>query len=277
MSKPVLYVFGLSVWAAAPQLAIVELGYAPDAIKQKVVNLAEGANFTPGFLKLNPNATLPTFTSVDGKNFTNTYDVIKYLAQHAPKKVAPGDKAFLDRIHEDSIDPNFIIFAVRNEEELKAASSGFPHTFLENRQSSLIKNSQTPEAAPFKAFYDAKIPVNGGLLDLFSGKASESDKKAFFELSAKHWENISNFIVNELPTVLPDSGFIGGEIPGEADFHLGAWLARVAHILGGKNAQGEYKVFEKETKVPVPTKVAAYFDAWVTRPSWQQVYAEGLH
>lgn len=104
------------------------MGYAPDAIEVRILNLVEGANFSPEFLSLvcktlgisdvralitdnrsqNPNATLPTLV-VDGKPYVNTTEVTRYLIEHAPKKVAPGSTAFIDRIHEDPLDPNFIL------------------------------------------------------------------------------------------------------------------------------------------------------------------------
>ncbi|KAI0082077.1 hypothetical protein K474DRAFT_1655412 [Panus rudis PR-1116 ss-1] len=276
MSKPTLYVFGLSVWAAVPEIAIVELGYAPDAIEKKVVNLAEGENFNPEFVKLNPNATLPTLTA-EGKAYTTTYDVTRYLVEHAPKKVTPGTKSFIDRIHEDSLDPNFPLLSVRNEEELKAAASGFAFTFVDNRQKALLKYSQTPEAASLKSFYDKKIPANGGVLAIYKGEAPADAKEEFFKLSKKHWEHISDYILKELPSLLPESGFLGGETPGEDDFHLIAWLARIGFLTGAKPEKGGYKAIEKETKAPIPAKVAAYWDAWTERPGWKQTYPESLH
>ena len=92
-----------------------------------------------------------------------------------------------------------------------------------------------------------------------------------------HWETISAFILNDLPTLLPESGFLGGAIPGEDDFHLGAWLARLVHVAGGKNEKEGYKALEKETKQPIPPKVVAYWTAWTERPSWNRVYKDGLH
>ncbi|KAK7694569.1 hypothetical protein QCA50_001755 [Cerrena zonata] len=144
-------------------------------------------------------------------------------------------------------------------------------------QKSLLKNAAAPEAAPFKAFYDAKSTGNGGLLALFKGEAPDSAKAGFFDNATQHWQNITNYITNELPGLLPESGFIGGETPGEDDFHLAAWLARVAFLIGGTPAKGGYRVFEKETKAPVPEKVAAYWDAWTERPGWKQTYPTELH
>ncbi|KAL1952024.1 hypothetical protein VTO73DRAFT_1173 [Trametes versicolor] len=276
MSKPVFYTFGHSVWAAAPELAIAELGYADDAIETKVVNLVEGANFHPDFLKINPNGTLPTLEA-DGKTFTNTKDVVHYLVEHAPKKVATGT-AIIDTIHEDRLDPNLPIFLARNEEELKANASGFSFVFADNRQKALEKHSELPEAAPLKDFYDAKKAGNGGVLAILKGEVPDAVKEGFFTQSVQHWETLAAYITNELPAALPDAGpFLGGATPGEDDFHLGAWLARLVFLTQGTADKDGYKSLEKETKGPVPPKVAAYWAAWVERASFKKVYANGLH
>ncbi|KAH9946687.1 hypothetical protein B0H21DRAFT_394597 [Amylocystis lapponica] len=275
MSKPVLYTFGLSVWAATPELAIAELGYPEGAIDRRVVNLVEGANFTPEFLKLNTNATLPTLEA-DGKVYTNTKDVTHYLVENAPKKVAAGT-AFIEKLHENKYDPNFPLLLVRNEDELKASASGFPLIFVQNRQNALEKHSQLPEAAPFKAIYDEKKAANGGLLAIYKGEVPADVTRGFFAQSIAHWEALAAFILDDLPAALPASGFLGGAEPGEDDFHLAAWLARLASVRGGTADKDGYKALEKETKQPVPAKVAAYWAAWSERPSWKAVYAGGLH
>ncbi|KAI0374241.1 hypothetical protein BV20DRAFT_961349 [Pilatotrama ljubarskyi] len=276
MSKPVFYTFGLSVWSAAPELAIAELGYPDDAIETKIVNLVEGENFTPDFLKINPHATLPTLVA-DGEAYTSTKDVVHYLIEHAPKKgVAPGT-AFIETIHEERLDPNAPLLLARTEEELTASASGFPFTFVNNRQNSLDKNSALPEAAALKAIYDEKKAGNGAILAIYKGEASDDAKQAFLKQSVQHWDTIASFILNELPAVLPESGFLGGGSPGEDDFHLGAWLARIVHLAGGTADKDGYKSLEKETKKPIPQKVAAYWAAWIERPSFRKVYVEGLH
>ncbi|KZT06896.1 uncharacterized protein LAESUDRAFT_736746 [Laetiporus sulphureus 93-53] len=270
-----LYVFGLSVWSAVPELAVEELGYQEGQIEKKVVDLVEGANFTPDFLKINPKATLPVLQA-GGQVFTDTQSVTHYLVKNAPKKVTVGT-AFIAKLHEDKYDPNFPLLLTRNEDELQAAASGFPMTFVQNRQNALEKYFQTPEAAPFKQFYEEKIKDNGSVLALYKGEASPEAKEAFFAQSNAHWETISAFIINELPAILPESGFVGGKTPGEDDFHLAAWLARLAHVKGASVDKDGYKALEKETHQEIPAKVAAYWAAWSERPSWKKVYANGLH
>ncbi|KAH9857842.1 hypothetical protein C2E23DRAFT_864881 [Lenzites betulinus] len=277
MSKPVFYTFNLSVWSAAPELALAELGYADDAVETRIINVVEGENFAPSFLQINPHGTLPTLV-VDGKAYTNTKDVVHYLVAHAPKKAAPGT-ALIDTVHEDRFDPNLPLLLARTEEELKAKSdpSDFSHTFASNRQNSLEKHSVLPEAAPFKAFYDAKKAANGGVLAIYKGAATPEAARDFLAQSVQHWATLAAFIADGLPAALPASGFLGGTTPGEDDFHVGAWLTRVVHLTGGTADKDGYKSLQKETKAPVSPKVAAYWAAWVTRPSFKKVYADGLH
>jgi hypothetical protein len=141
-------------------------------------------------------------------------------------------------------------------------------------QDALEKYSVTPEAAPFKAFYEAKKAGNGGLLAIYKGEASAADTEAFIKQSQEVWANIVEYITVDLPALLPASGFLGGERPGEDDFHVGAWLARISMVSGVKENVTE---LEGPLGKPVPEKVAAYWASWSTRPTWKKVYAEGLH
>jgi len=144
-------------------------------------------------------------------------------------------------------------------------------------QDALLKIAQTPEAAPHKDFYDAKIAGNGGLLAIYQGKAPEAVKLGFFAKSQAHFETVSSVFFEVLPPYLPESGFIGGESPGEDDFHIGAWLARISATAGAKASEDGLKALESALGKPIPAKVAAYWNAWIERPSWTVVYADGLH
>jgi hypothetical protein len=106
-----------------------ELGIDADLSE---VNLFEGANFSPEFVKIvsrsslwivyalvevasfqNPNATLPTLTH-EGKSYTSTAEVIDYLVSISSTKVAP-ETSITKVVHEDRIDPNFsMVAAVRS-------------------------------------------------------------------------------------------------------------------------------------------------------------------
>jgi hypothetical protein len=141
----------------------------------------------------------------------------------------------------------------------------------------LKKWTATPEAAPFKSFYDEKLARNGEILAVYESRSSEEAKAGFFATSKGFIESLKHFINNTLPTYLPGSEFIGGERPGEADFHAGAWLARIAATQGGKLGEDGINVLEKELGGPVDPKIVKYWIAWSGRESWKSVYADGLH
>ena len=144
-------------------------------------------------------------------------------------------------------------------------------------QAALEKYSKSPEGAELKDFYEPRIKGNGGLLAIYKDEVSEEAKSEFFAKSNAHYNAIGNFIHDELPKYLPESGLLGGSEPSEDDFHLGAWIIRVAATNGAKNGDEGLPAFEQAYGKPLPEKVVSYWKAWSTRPSFQHVYAEGLH
>jgi len=272
-----LYTFTGSVWAAVPELAVIELGYTDDQIEKKTINLIHGENFSPDFIKLNPNATLPTLEA-EGKVYTNTADVIKFLVQNAPNKVAKAHTDFIAEIHAEKVDPNFAMLLARSDQELAAKTSDFPGLFLRNRQEKLIAQSKSTEGAEYTKFYTNKIQQNGGLLAVYESNVPEEVKEGFFAKSIAHVEALKEYISTVLPHHLPKtSAFIGGDKPGEDDFHLAAWLTRIAATSQAKDASSAMAAVGANLGTTVPESVQAYWGAWVERPSWKTVYAAGLH
>lgn len=104
--------------------------------------------------------------------------------------------------------------------------------------------------------------------------ASEDEKSTYFAASKNHWVQLSKLIL-DLPLYLPDEGFIGGERPGEDDFHLGGWLARIVATTGASDISG--LAGEGALNQEVPPKLVKYWNAWIVRDSWKEVYAAGLH
>ncbi|KAL1690409.1 hypothetical protein GGG16DRAFT_114157 [Schizophyllum commune] len=274
MSKLVLYTIPQSVWASAARLAIYELG-----------------------MKINPNGTLPTLQTPEG-TLTNTIDVIKYFVMHAHTGMAmkSGDATLVESLHSDALDPNFAKQMARNDKELATKADKFLQAFLEGRQRALEKQSARPEGAPYRDFYAAKKVSNGEFLAIVDGSAPVEAKQAFFDKANALQEAIRSFIYDELPKMLPaldsDNGhFLSGDLPGETDFHLAAWLARIfftcgADAAGGasesaRDASEQARDASEKAKAafggPLPPSVLAYWNAWVARPSWGKVYGQGLH
>ncbi|KAF7968195.1 hypothetical protein HWV62_31670 [Athelia sp. TMB] len=279
MSRLTLYTFPLSVWAAVPELALIELGYSVADIEKKMIDLRAGANFEPAFLAINPKGTLPTLT-VNGQAFNNTIDVTSYLVEHAKISVKAASKSpesIIVRIHQDEYDPNFPVLSARNNDELAAKAGGPSMDFLLNRQSALEKHSEHEDAVVHREFYDSKIATNGHILSLYQSKLSDDARAAFFKKSDKNWANIRKFIFEDLHNSLPAQGFLGGEVPGEDDFYIAAWLARITAASGAKKSDDGPKVLQEQFKAPVPDNVVTYWSGWVKRESWTRVYGESLH
>ena len=96
----------------------------------------EGGNFELAFLKTSPQATLPALVTPNGQLYDSTIKVTRYLIENAPQgaKIGkPTGDLLLELVHEDKIDPNFFMLAVRNEEELKAKTASVPGLFLRSR------------------------------------------------------------------------------------------------------------------------------------------------
>lgn len=136
-----------------------------------------------------------------------------------------------------------------------------------------------PTAPEHKPFYDRKIADNGFLFAIFDETAPPQAVQGFIAMSHAHWKNVVKFISVDLPTYLPDSGFIGGDQPGEDDFHLAAWLARTVSVTGGSPAANGVISLEGELggKGTVPPKVQNYWRTWSEKESWKTQYAQGLH
>jgi hypothetical protein len=107
-----------------------------------------------------------------------------------------------------------------------------------------------------------------------AGAPSDVTSK-WFEKSNQHWSDVKTFIDLVLPSLLPASGFVDGAAPGEADFHVAAWLARTAGVCGAKI--DDVTPLGEALGLTLDANIVAYFNAWKVRDSWKKMYAEGLH
>ena len=139
----------------------------------------------------------------------------------------------------------------------------------------LKKHAATPEAEVHKPFYDKQITAISGLHALLNSQASDEAKRGFFTTSTTLWESIKTFIVETFPTAIAEGPFIGGDRPGVDDFHVGAWLARIAFVLGAQKSDEGVATLEKAFG-PLPEKVKAFWSAWIVRDSWVKAYPDNM-
>jgi hypothetical protein len=132
-----------------------------------------------------------------------------------------------------------------------------------------------------KAFYEKKIASISQLHALFNGQATEDTKRDFFSTSTALWDAIEVFVLETLPAALShhdgstEGPFISGARPGVDDFHVGAWLARVASLLGVHTSKEGVGALQRRFG-PLPENVKLYWAAWIARDSWVKAYPDGV-
>ena len=146
----------------------------------------------------------------------------------------------------------------------------------------------TREARVHKAFYDKKIASMCKLHSLFKGQATEDTKRDFFAASTALWDAIKVFVLETLPAALShhhvgdinsngstEGPFISGARPGVDDFHVGAWLARVASLLGAHTSKEGVDALQRRFG-SLPENVKLYWTAWIARDSWVNAYPDSV-
>lgn len=253
-----LYTFKLSLWAGVPRTAIAELNI-PN-VKLVEVDLSKAENFSPEYLKINPNHTVPALEiEENGKKsyLDDTKSVVEYLDKLAGNKLSLPEKkaeidAFLKHIHEEGDVGNPLFFTAGSQEEIDAKKPIVP-PFLEGRIKGWEEyKKQAPEHA---ALYDKNIAETKGLLSNYTGGNPEQ----MFALNKKLWE-AGVKVLNEAEGLLKKNGDYLFGTYSVADVHFTAYLYR--DLLVRKPEQ----VFENRPLLK------AYYERLQARPSFQKTF-----
>ncbi|ODN82170.1 hypothetical protein, variant 1 [Cryptococcus amylolentus CBS 6039] len=278
-----LYEFSGSVWSNAPKIAIEEGGFKKGQDYDYItINLAEGANFDPSYLKINPAGTVPTL--IVGKDtFTDSISAvaeINKLAPNKPKGKVSGGVSLIEEIHGAAIDPNATLLLATDDKDREVKANGLPKAFLAGRQKALNQFSQSPPAE-FKDFLNKKREDNLQLLDFYSGAPDEQTRKAHYAQGQQLWSSVGaalqGFVADAL-TKNHQGPYVGGSEPSEADFHLITWLARTitnAGVEPGTNADDAIKQLQAKTGASsFDDSIKLYWETWTARDSFKNA---GVH
>ncbi|GFZ44094.1 hypothetical protein JCM24511_01815 [Saitozyma sp. JCM 24511] len=275
-SKPKLYEFAGSCWANVPKLAIAEAGYPTDDIEWVSINLAEGANFNPDFLKINPQGTVPTLVIGD-QTWTDSTSVTSEIikrAPHPPRVSAHTSTSIIEEIHAAAHDPNATLLIATDEEDRRAKANGLPKGFLEGRQKALDKYAaEAPEE--FKAFLQRKQQENKQLLDFYVTEPDAQLKAKIYEQGQQLWTSAGIAIRGVITQALKknDGPFAAGETPSEVDFHIITWLARTITNTGAEPGSPSSvaipKLQQKTGGHGFDPVIAKYWDTWIDRESFK--------
>ncbi|KAI5454626.1 hypothetical protein NCC49_003519 [Naganishia albida] len=165
--KAILYSWKTSVWASVPLLCLHEKGYSEDEYIVKQVDITKGENFSPSYLKINANGTVPTLvvptmetvgpeTVSRYRSLRDTMTIAQFLDQargantsHTVSDLpAPAlgpatmegkttSDALTSLVHLPTVDPNFLYLSARDENELVEKANSAAGTFVSNRAEAL--------------------------------------------------------------------------------------------------------------------------------------------
>ncbi|KAK8864266.1 hypothetical protein IAR55_001512 [Kwoniella newhampshirensis] len=277
-----LYEFAGSCWANAPKIALEELGFTKDKDVEWIsVNLAEGKNFDPEYLKINPAGTVPTLIA-EGKTFSDSIssvqEIIK-LAPHPPRADAHTSTSIIEEIHAQAHDPNATLLFAINDEDREAKSNGLPKGFLAGRQKELDKLAQDPPNE-FKDFLLKKQTDNKQLLEFFTTEPDDATRQAHYDQGQQLWKSVGIALRGVVTQALQKNGgpFAGGAEPSEVDYHLITWLSRTITNTGvepGSPASVAMPKLQEYTGGHnLDPIIGKYWDAWVKRDSFINL---GIH
>lgn len=277
-SKLKIYEFSESCWANVPKLAVNEADFDESNVEWVSINLAQGANFEPSYLKVNKNGTVPTL-EIDGKTFTDSTTVVSEIlakAPHPPRVSAHTSTSIIEEVHGEHHDPNATLLMAISDEDREAKINGIPKGFLSGRQKALDRI--TPSApAEFKEFLEKKQKDNKQLLEFYTGNPDDATKQAHYAATKEMWRSAGIVIRGVLTQALQKNGgpFAGGDKPGEADFHIITWLTRMATNAGVEPGSAADVAIPKLQEYTgghtIDPAVSKYWDAWRERESFKKI------
>ncbi|KEZ40184.1 hypothetical protein SAPIO_CDS9238 [Scedosporium apiospermum] len=240
-----LYTDSASQWAYVAHLAIDEKGYAPSEYEAKQVGLLDGENFSPSYVKINPNGTIPSLTSASlEKPLIESADIAKYVDANRPSgpSLFPTDPAQLAKVeeliahvHQDKLSTNLVLLQACDAQEWEAKKASVVKDFLGNRQEKLVKYGA---ANPDVPLYAMRTPMNGHIHGLYTASEIGPEHEQFFKATEKGYKDYAAGL-KELDSmlVLP---FAAGDQVTAADLHIVPWLAHAMWAAGGKGV-GEFE------------------------------------
>ncbi|KAF7985354.1 hypothetical protein HWV62_6575 [Athelia sp. TMB] len=218
-----------------------------------------------------------------------------------------------DILHSEGGSPNTLLYMnARDETQLKTLAK-FLFPFLQSRHEALsgfiaeASSEQSHLSQKTKAFYIEKQTSTQTLLEIMSkaevataelDATAKAAREEYFSTAKTAWETDLKESLNKLNGEIIGPYSLGDQIS-IADLHLAGWLARIVSLSGGTitedgdavTAKVESHIgggfqFPKEApatggavgaRATPQSKLSAFWDAVKDRPSFQRVYANGLH
>ncbi|KAJ5598898.1 hypothetical protein N7510_011848 [Penicillium lagena] len=255
-AKFTLYTSTASQWAYVPHLALDQKGYNSDEYITRQIDLVDGENFAPEYVKINPNGTIPSLTSTSlQKPLIESTEILSYLDSLRPEgpSLFPKDakqrsktEQLIAHVHQSKLSTNLILLQARDPQELNAKRNSPWKDFIANRQKKLLKYSVSHPEIPL---YISRTHENGKLNQLYNDNEIGTEHELFFHDSHQGYRDFATGL-NELDSmlVLP---YAAGDNITAADLHIVPWLAHALWGAGG-NAIYDFEPLEKLIQKTVP-------------------------
>ncbi|KZO96279.1 hypothetical protein CALVIDRAFT_537454 [Calocera viscosa TUFC12733] len=310
--KAVLYSWPGSIWCSVPRLALVEKGYGDDEIVIKSVNITQGDQFTPAFLRLNAHGTVPTlvvplerslgpdeesqfralrdsvaiadFIDQSRSPLSKTHTTSSAPAPSLSPATMEGaniSKAIVSLLHDEKgADPNFLKRSARVPAEItEGAKVNVP--LFEARQRVIDASlAEQPEgvSSKLRTFLESKSAANMINLDIWSRGSASPHAAEFMQSSKTLWELSLPDTLKKLDGLIVGPFCLGDQLS-VADLHLAAWLARVVSVCGGSATPEDLAKVEEKIGKPgfkLGEKVKGFWAVMIVRPSFKTVYPGGV-
>ncbi|RFU81280.1 hypothetical protein TARUN_935 [Trichoderma arundinaceum] len=226
--KFTLYSSVESQWVGVPLLALAEKGFKENIdYDLKEISLASGENFSPEYIAVNPNGTVPSLTAPSlPKPLTESVDILRWIDSLGTKTLEPQDaarsKEILDLVHSPSMSTNLILFQARDTDEMAYKKASAWNAFLEGRQARLDKELAAQPNHPFYIFYISKAAENLSVTSLYRADLGPSHHD-FYKLTNEMYRDLAAGLEKlESLIWLP---YAAGETVSEADFNTIPWLS----------------------------------------------------
>ncbi|XAO25630.1 hypothetical protein I312_104458 [Cryptococcus bacillisporus CA1280] len=292
--KAVLYSWPSSVWSTVPRLCLCEKGYSEDEYIVKYVDITKGENFSPSYLKININGTVPTLivptletigagVNTKYRSLRDTVSICDFLdqarsshtANTSSDKPAPtlapatiDGKALSDSVielvHHPAVDPNFLSLSAVDSGDLERKSRSGPGKSLADRRNAL----QNYLAEARKAASETSAsPKNGSLI--FAQKIVQFLEEKL-KSSEETWTEHLPEVCAKLEEMMEEPYFLGDQIS-LADLHVISWLARLVSIADGSPTKDGLNALEAKIGKSLGDKVRNFWNLWTERESFQKV------
>jgi len=282
VSKLTLYTSTASQWAQVGHLGLEEKGYKEGEYNIKQVDLFTGENFSPEYLNINPNGTVPsleypsqTRALVDSREVlehldsTRSGESIPTLAPSDPKTAAVMAE-LIELVHGDDVSTNIPLLQCRDLDEYNDKKGGFAAKFLQNRQHAL---EALLAEYPNSSFYAARAKSNGVLNNIYQAKPG-AELEAFFKSTHEDTRRYAvGFDRLERTLVLPYAA--GGTIT-LADLHIVPWMSHAQMAVGSTDIN-DLDTLEKHFQKTAPDfkigpKMRSWWKTMGERESFQKIY-----